>query len=444
MAMAYVYLTYVQARQYAALRLSDVANVFWADAEVGLYLLEALRTWNALTAFWIARYNPTITAASPNWLTTNIAGSPRVYTITDAYLYQSILYHILEPQLVVGVWAGTTQFSLPDLTQALDRRQAEIVQMAGLNMTNPQPVVTANTRSISLADTVLDIKRARFIPVSGTTLPQTLARGDSASFARFTPAYRQTTGTFPRNYGLSDIPPLTLEVDFAPPLDGTLDLIAVNSPTVTNMPTAVQLGIPDDWTWVLKYGVMMDMLGKQSEAQDNLRAKYCRARYMEGVTLLQSAPWLMEAEFNNVPVGVGSLIEKDMYDNGWEVNPNPRRVVVTSGMDYFSVCPRPTGATNLGLSLKLVQSAPVPVLDTDLVQVPRDVLDAILDYVVHLGAFKMGGAEFNDTMPLFDNFRATAQGYNQRIFNLALFDDVMKHEGQRQTEVDPRYSKAQS
>jgi hypothetical protein len=434
----YTYQTFLQVRQSIALRLSDTGNVFWTDPEIALYLLEALYTWNALTGFWVTRQITTLNVGSPNWIPVNSIGSARIYTQQDTNIYPIILYHLLESQLSAGVWGGTTQFSLADMTQAVDRRQAEIVQFCQLNLSNvtPYSVLAANQRTFPLGDTILDIMRARAVPPSGS--PQTLSRGDSTSFALFSPSYRQSP-QMPRNYSLSAQFPLTLEVDYPPIINIGLDMIQGNSPTVTAMPTPVPLAIPDDWTWVLKWGVMMDMLGKQSEAQDIPRQQYCKARYAEGIQLMTTLPWLMEALFNEVPVNIEAVAERDTFDNGWETNSTTRQSVIVAGIDLVSIAPRPTGGTNLSLSLKVVQSAPIPVLNTDIVQVPRDVLDVIIDYCVHLAAFKMGGAEFSDTIPLFDNFRTIAKAYNQRLSQLGLFDDMMKAQGNRQSEVDPRY-----
>ena len=47
------YITSLQAEQALALRLNDVNNTRWAKAELNLYLAEALRSWNALTATWV-------------------------------------------------------------------------------------------------------------------------------------------------------------------------------------------------------------------------------------------------------------------------------------------------------------------------------------------------------------------------------------------------------
>jgi hypothetical protein len=436
---AFTYITFLQARQALAARLYDPAEIFWTDPELKLYLLEALRTWNALTGFWVADYVRTVTNASPTWLTLNTAGSPRIYTLTTADLYAIVLYHLMEPQLAAGVWTGTSMYTAADLTGALERRNNEILTLGAANVSQFNSlVITAGTRTVVLPDTTLDIRRARYLPVTGAR--QTLWRGDPGSFYYFTPGYRQSPQT-PRNYALSDRPPLTLDMDFPPAVNGSLDLLITHALTLAALPANTAMVIPDDWVWVLKWGMLMDLFNKQGEPLDALRSQYATVRYAEGIQLLYTCPWLLSAEINNVPAGIENAQERDTFDPGWEDHANARPGVITAGIDLVSLCPRiqPSGPS-VGLTLEVVEAAPVPVLDGDFVQVPRDALDVILDYAIHLAAFKQGGAEFQQTLPLFDNFRTAAGLYNRKIANLGLYDDILKRNGKRLESMDPRYA----
>jgi len=97
---SYQWITYVQARQALAARLADPTNAFWSDAENGLYLIEALRTWSAFTEQWNT-YFPFAASAAPVWYNMgSMAGSPRLRTLTDVYLYTLMEYHLLEPATV--------------------------------------------------------------------------------------------------------------------------------------------------------------------------------------------------------------------------------------------------------------------------------------------------------------------------------------------------------
>ena len=60
--------------------------------------------------------------------------SPRYQTLTDSYLYEVAQYHLLEPPTGNGTWTGTSQFSLADFTQALQRRRDQILQATDCNV----------------------------------------------------------------------------------------------------------------------------------------------------------------------------------------------------------------------------------------------------------------------------------------------------------------------
>lgn len=445
--MAYTYQTFAQVKSALALRLSNVTKTFWSDTELGLYIIEALRTWNALVAYWVDEFQFTYTGVSTgtDWLNASqLIASPRPYNVLNTDLYSLVLYHLLEPQIAGDgiTWLGTSQFSFDDLTQSLERRQNETLTLTGSNLVRPVPIVlTPNTRHVVLPDNFLDVRRVKYVPPRTPTdygPAQVLWRGDLASFTYFTPGYLQNRQN-PRNYAITSVPPLELEVDFPPPNPGVLDMLVTLSSAIPAPPAAQALVVPPDWSWVIKWGMMMDILSKQSEALDQPRADYCKSRYMEGIQLMQSAPWLLAANIENVPVNIESAIERDTYDPGWEYNAQARQGIITAGLDTFAVVPLAGLHPVSSVVLSLVQNAPVPALDADFIQVPRDTLDIILDYAEHLSMFKCGGAEFEMTAPLFDNFRKAAMLANKRIGNLGLFDDIMKGEGKRQDTVDARY-----
>src|SRR5208337_460436 len=106
---------------------------FWGATELRLLIVEALRTWNSLTAVWQDDMVTQVTSSTPPWITTAddsvFPSNLRAYSLTDDYLYKLVQYHILEPPTGAAPWTGTSQFALSDLTSALQRRQDEIVQL---------------------------------------------------------------------------------------------------------------------------------------------------------------------------------------------------------------------------------------------------------------------------------------------------------------------------
>ena len=50
--MSYTHTTFGQLQAEVSNRLDDPTNIFWSQAEVQAYILEALRTWQAFSHFW--------------------------------------------------------------------------------------------------------------------------------------------------------------------------------------------------------------------------------------------------------------------------------------------------------------------------------------------------------------------------------------------------------
>ena len=448
----YSYLTYLQARQALSLRLNDTSNVYWLDAEVGIYITEALRLWNCLTQCWVqdwtATYNDTAlawqsTANSQNALVGANASSPRYQTLTDSYVYTVAQYHLLEPPNGNAAWVGTTQFSLSDFTQALQRRRDAILQLTGCNI-GPFSTsfgIPVNTNRVQLPDSVsqgiLDIRRVRFLPAVGS--PATLYRDDGLAFEYFNNAYEQTNGT-PFAWDVLAGPPQFLTFDANVNVPNVLDILAMMSGGSITPPTTSPLLIPDDWYWVLKFGVMADLLSKESESTDLERAAYCEQRYREGVKLMIEMPWLLQAQIGGVPVDTPSVAEADDYDYEWQSNTAAQVEIIRGGIDLFAVSPTiPTGGT-AAVTLSLVGNAPVPSADGDFIQVSRDVLDVIFDEAEHLAQIKHGGAEFQQSLALHQNFVRMAMETNRRLRESGIFPTTLRPPISRQSQADPRFA----
>jgi hypothetical protein len=427
----YAWITFKQARQALAARLADTANIFWTDAELKLYLVEALRTWSALTEIWNADFAFTATSASVWYDLSEPINSPRVRTLQDIELYQTIQYHLLEPPSG-GTWTGTSQFSLSDLSGALQRRRDEIIQVSGCNLEQlPELPSTPNVRRTTFPDSTLEPRRVRFIPDSSYGGPITLTRDDSYAFDHFTPQHLQTNA-LPSYYSLIAGPPLTMDFDVGPDVPGGYDVIALQAGLGFNPPASTYLGIPNDWGWLVKWGALADLLGRDSEATDRARADYALQHYMMGLEVMKQSNWLISATIGGVPCDTPSVKEMDSFSPEWDSSLSAFPSLVTAGTDFCAPCPVPVGSQVVGVSCVLVGNAPIPILDSETVQVSRDTFDVILDYAQVLASFKMGGAEFEATKDLEKNFFTAAAATNKRLAALGIFRDMLGLQGRRE------------
>jgi hypothetical protein len=431
--LQYQWLTLTQAQNALAARLADPSNIFWTLPELTLYLQESLRALNALTEQWNREFAFSVSPPQVWYNISQLSGSPRLRTVTDAYLYTIMQAHLLEPMTGAGVWTGTSQFSLSDLQFALQRRRDEIIQFAGCNLVDlPQVPSTPNVRRTYFPDSTLEPRRVRFVPDSGSAV--TLTREDPEAWNAFEPQYLQQTGT-PAAWSVIAGPPLAMDVDVPPNTAGAYDVIALQAGQTFAPPAATLIGVPDDWSWLAKMGAMADLLGRESEATDHLRADYFMQRYADMLQAMQNSNWLLTATINGITVDTPAVREMDGYSPEWQDNALAWPSLVTAGMDFCAPCP--TGASG-GVSAVVVGNAPIPVNPDDFVQVSRDAWDSVLSYAQFLASIKQGGSEFKDAMPLEKEFLSYCAATNKRLANLGLFRDVLGTEGKRQDRVQPR------
>ena len=433
--MSYAWLTWSEAQAELSSRLSDTAQQFTVAAEVPLYLALAMRMWNVLTGFWVAEYPVDLTPPlTGNWQQANGSGSPRLQTQTDVSLYTLMEYMLLEPASG-GTWTGTPQFNIEMLSQAVQGRRDEALQIGASNMVEISLSITGNANRVTLPDNALDVRRVRFVPAQGS--PVTLERGDAESFRVFTPSYLQSNST-PLRYDVISGPPLAITLDSSVPVGGTLQTLIMQAEAVPSPPSATPLGIPDDYSWVPLFGALYDLLSSQEESLDLVRARYCQERYAQGLDLMQKAPWLMEARVNGVAVATTSAIAADRFNVNWQTNSAAFPQLVTAGTDLYAISPTPTALTSV--VLVMIGNAPIPASGSVEIQVPRDVVDAILDEAEHLACFKKGGAEFAASLALHKSFLATAKRWDTRNRMEGIFATTLRSDVPHEDLQQPRFS----
>jgi hypothetical protein len=450
---SYSWVNFVTARQQLAQRLADPNMLFWSDNELGIYVQQALRMYNVLTACWKKDYvfnNGTL------WNNLGLLpNSPRLRTLTDTYAYTQMEAMLLEP-MSGSVWTGTTQFSIQDLSQALQRRRDELLLVSNCNQSlMPGIRLTPNTRRTVLPDTTLEVARVRYCPVGptsggygqggygqggyggggGMTYNVTLYRDDVVAQEFYEAGFWQAQENIPQTFMLSSEPPLSWDVDIPPTVPGTYEAVVLQSGAPFNPPATTLLGIPDDFAWALEWGALADLLGRESEATDYERAAYALRRYQDGLNLLIKTPWIMLGKVDGQAVSIDSIEESDRYQPEWDSNPTGfGPVIVAGGVDFFA---SPVGHST---GLTVLANAPVPILDSDFVQVSRSAWDTVLDISQSLCLFKMGGQEWKAGLELEARAIQFCAAENARLKSSGSFSDIILQRGQSQDRSQERYS----
>lgn len=441
MAGTYQWVTFAQAKLQLAQRLAiDITNdtAFWTNAELGIYIIQALRTFNVLTATWKQEFQFVNNGPGVWSSLATLTGSPRIRTQSDIDAYIQLEYMLLEPPSG-STWNGTSQFTISDLGQALQRRRDEMLVVSAANdlLVTGIPS-TPNVSRVLMPDSTLDVPRLRFIPVGSTNnAGVTLYRDDAVALEFYeVPLYELPPQT-PQTYSLSSEPPLAFDVYPPPNIAGTYEAIALQSGASLVPPGTdpILLNIPDDFTQFLYWGALADLLGRESEATDFERAAYAQKRYMDGLLLLLKTPWIMLGKVNGAAVTVDALEATDRYDPEWDSNPTGfGPVIVTAGIDYFA---SPVGSS---CGITMLASAPVPALDSDFIQCSRANFDTILDLAQALSAWKQGGEEFKAALELEQRAIQFCASENSRLNSTGAFADILLQRGEIQDMNQDRFN----
>jgi len=444
MANTYTHTTRAQFEAIMALRLAETASQpfvrFGAD-EIDVALIEALRTFSALTGLWQDTETALVPAGTAFADLPTLFPALRGYTVLDQELVGSIQYSLLEPKSPT-VWTGSAQFSMPVVVQALQRRRDQFLLETGCRITRHQPIPAAPGvidpaagGQVPLDQQIIDIRRAAWTTLDGKTVPLWAAsnwalRGKSA-------AWNLEPG-LPRTYAYNQYAPSILQL--GPPNSdiGTLDLLTVDTGAALDPAVGVLLGVPDDFTPFIRWGALADLMNADGPGRDFARAGHCESMYQLGVQAAKTAAVLIDARFNDKVVQFSSLVSLDAGPTMqyWQNRPGVPQFVAPVGINLVAVAFPP--AADAALTVTISTNAPIPTAPGSFIQVPREYMNLFVGFVEHLLMFKIAGREWAATQPGAQAFFAAAQARNQRLSAISVFEDDQRIFTQAQEKAKPR------
>lgn len=433
------------ARTQLAARLEDPTYVFWTAAELNSFIQLAIRTWQSLTATYKQRATFSISPGG------GVDGSAfydlneRVgilnFAVTDLEVVNWTLAALLEPPLT-PTWTGTGQFQFSQIVASLQNRINRWLADCGANVArNIQYVGTGPTGARPfLPESVLDVRRAAWLNVDGVY--STLWRDDEYAMQAFRNAANLRPADPPLVWGKFVVPPVGIDLYPPPKNPGQLETLVVKAgPQIGATPAAIfntptTLDIPEDFVWGMMFGALSDLLSADGPMRDPKRAQYAESRYQESAELYKMNPTLLQTQINGVQIWSGSVFEMDSFLASWQSRLG--RPQFAGMCDRNSVAFGPTPNQKYGVQMDVVANIPVPVADTDLIQVDRGALNPLLDYAQHLAAFKMAGTEFEMTDKNRKNFYAAAALENNRITKGSFYRQALQLPAMRQQAEVPR------
>jgi hypothetical protein len=298
-------------------------------------------------------------------------------------------------------------------------------------------VAAPSSGRIALPDNVIDVRRVVWIPSSASFSAAVLRPADIMSKQFFDQGYTVAAGV-PRTFLRSSEPPISFDVDRTPPVAGNYECLVVTAGAPLGTGTVTLLGVPDDWAWVVKWGALAQLFGREGHAKDPTRAEYCLYRYNQGLGLMMEAPVVLGAQIGGLPISVDGVRNGDDFNSSWQTGtPGVSRGTYVAGMNLIGF--RDPGTVATTVNLTVVRNHPVTIGAN--LQIGREDYMAILDYAQHLAALEMGGQEFMQTVPLFKRFTARAALYNSKLSALGDFQPSLYDQTNTEQERNPVFGK---
>lgn len=386
-------------------RLYDPDHIHWSEAELTLYIQEAIRTYNALTNHYRIRTTFTVTPNEPFYDLPTTVPTYRANTITVSQVITQIAYMLLEPPPTGTFWRGTEQYSLEDIRDALQQARDTFLLETGVIVTRSQPVVTPapSDGRVDLDEVIINLRRLAWKTSNGYVT--VLRRDDDWALNAYAGGWQTASAATPKAYSVGTTPPLVVQLAPISTQTGTLDLLTINRGTTIDLADSTQLlGVPDDWVWVVIFGTLAQLFQRDGLALDVGRGSYCEARWNDGLARAKAAGVVLAARVDGAPLPLGSVSDADAYSTAWQMVPGVARRVLTMGQTLVGLWPPPGGASTAVVTLDLVRNAPVPVSQSDVIQIGQDVINDLLDYAQHLALVKEGSGQIQGAMTLLDQF----------------------------------------
>lgn len=398
--------------------IDDPTNIQWTYAEVRLAIIEALRYWGALTSYWRKRGGFS-TVAGQAWydlalVLTDGYGTllrQRVVTINDLVI--EMQYHCCENGTGIAGTGQSGQFSVQEMTQAIVRARNRLVADAGLPLSVIGPLA-ADANRFELPQDVAWIRHGYWIDSGGAYWP--LRKIDNWAEQGYDPRWTISPGR-PFAYAISNTQPLQTNLYPSPAASGMVEWVVAESAELDPTSATQTLELPDEFAPAVKYAALADLYSMDGETSDPLRSAYAEQRYMQYLPVAEMHRSVLQVEVDGVPLPSCIISSLDSKQPNWRMQQGRPQI---AGCDIdlvgFYKVPDAGGAgQGYGVTMDVVVPAPIPASDGEYLQIGRELIGLVTDYVQHYLSFKLAGDEFAMTLDSYDGFMRAAAKRNQQM-----------------------------
>ena len=411
----YTEVTLADLRERLAGKLGDPGMVFWISGELDGYLNESLRTWAAFGGYYTERLDITLVAGQSIYDLPSLIGSPVAYVTDSDTIVARAKQVLLEPATLATYLDQYPTPQVDGMQFALRVNYEQWLRDTGLITTYQelpgQEVVELPERNLELRHVEW---KAEPSPTT-TTHYYTELRETQSDQVRYTNYF---VNGQPRAY-VSLTQPLNSVRIYPPPEDiGKLAIFNLQLPTQMSL-DADPIPLPPALDWVMKYALLQDQFEFDGQCRDPYRAEYCARRYEDSLVLGRNFPSVYNCWLNGRPIVVGGIKDIAARRPRWHSDRGVPVVVGLVSWNHLVVTPIPQAAdlvdNPLTLTVELQTQPPTLVADADIIQLPREHHELIVDFAQHLALLKTSGAEFAMSMGAYKDLLETSMEFNDRL-----------------------------
>jgi hypothetical protein len=396
--------------------LDDATNVFWTDAELDLFLDQALLTFGAVSNFWQEN------------IFINTVVQQRIYDLfVDHHATENIVPSItigrlidwLNADLIEALPTASEFYNLPETIERLETVYDEFQRQTGLVLTSKLYTIVAGESTVELDNNVLDIVRVSYITtdINNDEIESVLRLTDEQELLYNEHETLEDMG-FPLYYTNTYDTNKKIHVYPMPAATGQIRIIAsVGLDKTQQMDEDSVIPLPDNLVPYLKFGIERDLFNKSGVLKDEARAEYCDSRWKEGITIGRNYNSILLAWVFDRLIHTSSLEEMDLYEDAplvpFYIMP-PTNALGLAGFNIFQVDNLPDVDPS-SIKLLCTQNAPLPATNEDFIQVEQGYIKPLLDYCVHCAGLKTGINWIALTKASMEIFLRSAIGHNQRL-----------------------------
>lgn len=410
-------------------------GVFWPETEINSSIEEALLTFGAISNFWKEEifFETEENERLYDLFFDVVKGSTFIF---PQFTYQKIIDWI-NKDLIENISTATPNsefLTLDELLKSIETKYNLYQQLVSLIVSQADVNVPPTQNVLFLPDHLIDIVRITFVDDEGNET--ILDKSDEAELSYFDLDSLESITTS-KYYTTTFDKTKTIRIYPAPNIHGTLKVLFIGGrEDSTPLDVTTEINLPNNLVPYIKYGVEMDIFGKEGVTQDLARAAYCKQRWEEGLVVGLHYNSVLTAKANGRMILVDSMSNVDLFTDAVKVR-TPPTVLGFAGYNLFETDTIPSIVVS-SLNLLVVANAKLPSDDNDFIRVDLEYVNSLIDYVVHLSKIKSGAAELSQSEELRNNFIKVALAHNARLQFRGLTYETLIGTTKKEETANPR------